>query len=300
MSAGLPESYVPQNQATLAVYQQILNAPNDELPITEMNDQTTRTASVIWASIADVATRWRGNEKCRIPGQLSDREENWGLRAVSGVSQEQPVVREYLKGKSGKGLVAFDLGCGNGQTIPALLAAEWDVVAVDSSFAVLKILTLRFPNEYRSGRLKIMMDDINTFTYPKPADLVIATDVLSYSDPAQFRTTMTKIHDQFVKEGGDFLGTLFRLPTKPKSTEWINYLKETGAWFLPDRRMVEPLLADVGFTVKSCDYMMEGVQEGSEPLSVQFVAQKISTNSNNQPDQASGSNSNNQQSSSTT
>ena len=78
--------------------------------------------------------------------------------------------------------------------------------------------------------------------------------------------------DDFLKEQGILVGTLFRAAPNPKLVPIMNSLKEMGAWFLPDRRMVRPLLASAGYNIKKCVYRND--MPGEESLCMQFIAEK--------------------------
>jgi hypothetical protein len=55
----------------------------------------------------------------------------------------------------------------------------------------------------------------------------------------------------------------------------MNLLKEMGAWFLPDRRMVRPLLTQAGYEIKTCKYRMDEPKlKLNEQMCIQFIAEK--------------------------
>lgn len=115
--------------------------------------------------------------------------------------------------------------------------------------------------------------DICEFLPEEPADLVIAADILPYIDPRKFRATWKKIHDVCVKENGIFIGNLFRAAPTPNELRMVNMMKEMGAWVLPDRRMVRPLLADAGFAIEKCTYRQD--LPGPNQICIQFKAKKL-------------------------
>lgn len=54
----------------------------------------------------------------------------------------------------------------------------------------------------------------------------------------------------------------------------MNLMKETGAWFLQDRRKVRPLLSIVGYEAIKCTFRIENPE--IEPMVIQFIAKKLS------------------------
>lgn len=268
-------SIVPKTPETAAVFRLMLQAPNDEKPIVEMNDETARNMDVIWSSIEDVATRWRGGKDSCFPGMPMDRKEFWGAFAQDHNARPLPVVEEFIGSSLGKGKTAIDLGCGNSPTAKPLLQRGWRVIAVDNSISSLNVLAAQNKAEVASGQLSIINEDVTTFVPSEPADLVVAADIFPYIDPTKFRATWTKVHDTFIKERGFLIGTLFRSATQPKDVPVMNMMKEMGAWFLPDRRMVRPLLTQAGYEIKTCKYRID--DPDIDPICIQFIAEKKNT-----------------------
>lgn len=257
-------------------FRQMALAPNEETPIVPMNEKTARDIEVIWASIQGAASRWRGKQDVHFPGKPMDRREFWGFFARDHEPRSLPVFEEFIEKSDGRGKTAIDLGSGNSPAVSPLLRKGWSIIAVDTSRPSLDVLRERYPDAVASGQLTIVEDDIATFTPPAPADLVLAADSLSYMDPTQFPATWRKIHDTFIKPGGFLIGTLFRSAPTQEQLPNMNLMKEMGMWFLPDRRMVRPLLTHAGYEVKSCRYRTENIfesQTGNETC-IQFVAQK--------------------------
>ncbi|MDF2577304.1 MAG: hypothetical protein K0S74_788 [Chlamydiales bacterium] len=265
---------VPNSQEAKIIFTTIVNSPNEDIPIVEMNDTTARDMDVIWNSIEDIAKRWRGNSKCHIPTMPEDRKEFWGMFAQKNVPNLPHIVRNFVGSIDGKGKTAIDLGCGNGGVSEFLLDRGWRVIAVDTSRIALAILKERCQSQLQSGQLSVVEANLATYTPEEPAELVLAMDVFPYIDPKQFRDTWTKVHDLFIKEDGLFMGTFFRSVNSKREIIHMNMLKEMGAWFLPDRRMVRPLLLHVGYDVKTCIYRKEN--DNMEPMCIEFVARKIS------------------------
>ncbi|VHO02137.1 class I SAM-dependent methyltransferase [Candidatus Rhabdochlamydia sp. T3358] len=270
---------VQDNPQTKKAFVKMLQAPIEE-PIVEMNEETARDINVIWNSInmAD----WRGKQNICVPGMPRDRKEFWGAFAGDHKAASLPVFEQFIKDTSGKGKIAIDLGSGNSPAVNSLLEKEWRVIAVDYSQSALDVLKAKNKAAVESGQLKIIKEDVSTYVPLEPVDLVVAADIFSYIDPAQFRDTWTKVHDVFIKESGFLIGTLFRSDCKPqqkvqqvRQIQQINFLKELGAWFLPDRRMVRPLLKQAGYEIKTCLYRIDIPEiEQREQMCIQFVAEK--------------------------
>lgn len=267
--------FVPNNPEAISLFRQIVLEPNDEKPIVEMNDETARDMNIIWASIDALAVRWRGEKDSRVPGMPSNRKEFWGAFAQGHEPQILPVAQEFIDSTSGQGKLAIDLGCGKGGATNYLLQKGWRVIAVDYSRSALKALELQNSKEVKSGQLRIIEAEVAAFVPSEPADLVIAADVLPYINPSKFHATWTKIHDTFIKDNGFFVGSLFRDTTKSEEVPVMNMLKEMGAWFLHDRRMVRPLLTQAGYEIKKCIYRID--DPTSESTCIQFIAEKKTT-----------------------
>lgn len=274
MSAATPAIW-PLNMQTLDEFHRMLSTPETP-PITEMNDNTARDLNIIWRSIRALEGQWRGNLKMHSPDEPTDRKEHWGIYAKHKVHQILPVLREIIAASDGQGKVAIDLGCGNSPSVPELLKRGWKIIAVDSAPKALDILIRNNQAAYNEGRLQVVEADVTDFTPKEAVDLVIAADILPYTDPAKFQNTWMKI-STFVKPGGTFSGSLFRtLPSQSGiALTAINTIKEAGAWLLPDRRMVRPLLAVAGYQVKTCIYRQD--LPGDEQMCIQFIAHKPPT-----------------------
>ncbi|MBF8263026.1 MAG: hypothetical protein HW387_691 [Parachlamydiales bacterium] len=264
----------PKSGEALDTFRKMIYAPNDEQPIVEMNDVTARDMNVIWDSISAIAARWRGKQEMHFPDMPMDRKEFWGFFAADHQPTPLPVVNEFVDGWRTEGGLAIDLGGGNSPTANPLLQKGWRVIVIDNSRPALDILRQNNLATVESGQLQIIEADVETFSPSEPADLVVAADILPYIDPAQFRTTWNKIHDKFIKENGFLVGNLFRTPTHPELIPQMNSMKEMGAWFLPDRRMVRPLLTQTGYVIKTCKYRID--EPSMEPICIQFIAEKKS------------------------
>jgi hypothetical protein len=271
---GVNRNIYPADPQAMVAFNARLNEPGDS-PLVEMNDQSARDIGIIWKSIASLAEKWRGHGDLCFPGQPTSRDALWGDFA-SGPTEVLPVVAEFLNRSTGQGKVAIDLGCGNAPAMGILLAKGWRVIAVDSSRSALNILVKQNPSAIATGQLVVVEDDMATFIPDQPADLVIAADSLAYTDPAKFQALWHKIHDIYVKEGGFLVGSLFKSTNQQVQLPVMNGMKELGAWFLHDRRMVRPLLTHAGYEVEKCIFRIE--DRSKDPLCIQFIAKNVSGN----------------------
>lgn len=265
---------------TMQAFLEMQNRPW-ESPIVEMNDQTARDIEIIWASIQASAASWRGEKEMHIPGQPTSRKEFWEKQFKEADSKLLPVAKQFLDRSEGVGKLAIDLGCGNSPAVGLLLKRGWKVIAVDISQAALNMLKEKFQDEITSGQLTLVEEDATVYEPSEPADLVIAADVLPYINPAKFKDLWIKIHNNFVKDNGTFIGSLFRFVESPPSSrcpmsnlQMSNIMKEMGSWLLADRRMARPLLETTGYKIEECVYLPKSTIP--EPISIQFVAKKIS------------------------
>lgn len=266
----------PSSIKNILAFNDMLNRPDPDRPIIEMNDDTARNREIIRASIIALKSTWRGGQEAHIPDEFMDRRSYWGAYAREHAAISLPVFEEFLNSETGdgSGKTALDLGAGNSAETKALLAKGWHVIAVDYSERALDPLISACSEQIRKKQLETVCEDLNTFASSVLFDLVLAIDVLSYIDPEKFEQTWQKIHS-FVKPGGIFIGTLYRSLADthdPRVLRMQNHTREQGAWFLPDRRMVRPLLTHVGYEIQTCRYFFGRGRE--EAWTIQFRAQK--------------------------
>lgn len=272
-------SFTPQitpfTQDTLKAFCDRMSISAIDKPIVEMNDQTSRDIEIIWKSIAALASSWRGALDLIMPAQPIDRKEFWGKMAADypHPPEDLVVAFEFIKKANGAGRFAIDLGCGNSPATKQLLENGWRVLAVDYSCQALDVLKAQCQKAVVSGQLTVIQADINTFLPPEPADLVIAANIFPYIDPLKFQATWEKIHDTCVKDNGFLIGSLFRVISSDVPS--MNVMKEWGAWFLPDRRMVRALLMHSGYEIHKC--VFEPSLPGKEPMCIDFIAKKRSS-----------------------
>ncbi len=268
-----PIRMVPKTPETIAALTQIIHMPLDK-PIVAMDEKSARDMPTIWASIR--AATWLGKNDACYPTMPADRKEFWGAFAAQNAHMNLPVAETFIKESTGKEKVAVDLGCGDSPAAKLLLGRGWRVIAVDNSRSALVVLAGNNQAALRSGQLTIVEADITEFAPSEPVDLVIAADSLQYIDPMKFEVTWRKIHG-YIKEKGFFIGSLLRAAPIPDPLlmSAMNGMKAFGAWVLPDRRMVRPLLEHVGYQIQICGYRVD-LPEKKDQLWMQFIAQKKS------------------------
>ncbi len=262
----------PSDPTSVQLFREKMFNPNIEKPITEMNDETARDLKIIWASIKASAKHWQGGrEDIQMPGQPINRKEYWDNFSANHVPVCLPLAKEFVSNSSGSGKLAIDLGSGNSPIVKDLLQKGWRVIAVDSSRLSLYILGEKNNDALKSGLLTLIEADVTSFTPSEPVDLVIAADIFPYINPAKFQDLWIKIHDVFLKKDGFLIGSIFRTID---CVPMMNAMKETGAWFLQDRRMIRPLLASVGYETIKCTFRKDSPE--TDPNAMQFIAKKLS------------------------
>lgn len=266
----------PSTQDTLKAFcKMILDRTTIDKPFVEMNEETSRNIEIIWKSIAALAPQWRGNRELIIPDAPTNRKEFWGKIAACHPHppKDLRVAFEFIEQASSAGKFAIDLGCGNSPATKQLLEKGWRVLAVDYSRQALDVLQTQCQKAVASGQLTVVEADINTFVSPEPADLVIAANIFPYIDPAKFQATWQKIHDTCLKKNGFLIGSFFH--SVPSEFQDMNFLKEWGAWFLPDRRMARSLITHSGYEIHKCVFKIS--LQGKKPICIDFIAKKPSS-----------------------
>jgi membrane dipeptidase len=100
---------------------------------------------------------------------------------------------------------AVDLGCGTGRDTRALLAAGWNVLAIDGEQEGIDRLRAAIPDD--SGRLKTQVARFQEATWPT-ADLVNASFALPFCSPERFPEVWERIVAS-LRPGGRFSGQIF-------------------------------------------------------------------------------------------
>lgn len=250
-----PFNRYPVTNQTKMDFHQRIHAPNPDIPSIELTEENVRNLEVIWKTINELVPRWLSIKEngFHIPNLPITPKDYWGSYATQYDKDPFDLLEAFSEGK---GKTAIDLGCGWGDVTQCLLKYGYTVTAVDNSPSAIKIIKALNPAEIKSGQLKVVQASISKYTPDEPADLVVCKDVLPYVNPSKLQPLLNKIHDTFIKEDGSLLGTFFSTTPHPDQQVIMNQLKEAGAWFIPDRRMVKPLLEDSGFHIDKCVFRM--------------------------------------------
>ncbi len=164
---------------------------------------------------------------------------------------------------------ALDLGCGYGVRTKYLLRKGWTVDAVDMTPAIVQKLRSDVAGDF-VGRLNLINAKAEEFDFSQKYDLILAYDVLFYTDPAQFRELWNKIHDA-LNEQGLFLGSLVKQVRNPLFQDMLSM---RGVWFIEDIRHVRALLNN--YKIIECDYYLNHEQL-RYPAEFEFMAQKFNS-----------------------
>jgi hypothetical protein len=124
-------------------------------------------------------------------------------------------------------------------------------------------------------QLTLVCKSIAKFTPEKPVDLVVCKDVFSHLSTAKFQAVWEKIHHHFLKKDGFLMGTLHTADKDPSKLVTLNKLKEIGAWLVPDKRLLLPLLEETGYKVEKTYNSIHAQLDQGPRLVFQFSAQKI-------------------------
>ena len=138
---------------------------------------------------------------------------------------------ELIKPNEHETNVALDLGAGAGNETAYLLAAGWDVWAIDASPTSVDTIRRRsdLQNTNRLHVVQARFNEIDWTSLPK-LDLVVAISSLTFSEPAEFQNLWDQVTNQ-VKPGGYFVGNFFG----PKFTGFDEKEKIQMTWLEKDR-----------------------------------------------------------------
>lgn len=198
----------------------------------------------------------------------------WGEFVKKHNGGKMSLLQDFIDQSQGKGKVALDLGCGKGEMVKPLLEKGWTVIAVDFSEAS-EILSKNNPSAINSGQLKVIKANINKYQPDQPVDLVICKNVFPYINPSKFKAMWEKI-PTFLKTNGTFIGSIGTTSSHPDQLIEMNKVKEVGGWFLPDRRMVRPLLEGAGYKVEKCIFHKNLAHlEPKDQILIHFLGKKL-------------------------
>lgn len=271
-------SIYPCTDQTISAFNKRIKEPYNDIPSVVLTEDNVRDLQVIWMTINELSKKWSERKKTglRVPDHPTENKAFWGYFAEKWSTPSMPILEDFIQLSDGKGKVAIDLGCGNGEVTQSLLKKGWTVIAVDNSQKALERLSLKT----KSDRLTVVRSSINKYTPDAPADLVICKNVLSYINPAKFEALWGKIHNLLLKEKGILIGTMYTASSHPDQLVEMNKIKEVGGWLLPDRRMVRPLLEGAGYKIEKCIFHknLPNLQP-KDQMAIHFIAEKGSKTS---------------------
>lgn len=226
----------------------------------------------VWSTIKELAPKWMERKRAGIciPGYPIFKNDYW--KEHSKCSKPTPFIQfdQYLENTFGVGKTAIDIGCGKGHTTQKLLECGWNVIAIDPCFEALELLANNTQSDW--DQLTLVCKSITKFTPEHPVDLVVCKDVFPHLNPAKFKAVWEKIHHLFLKKNGFLIGTIFSTPSKLDTS---NQLKEIGAWFVPDKRMILPMIEEIGYKVEITERSIHKQLKNEQNFVFQFMAQKI-------------------------
>ena len=116
------------------------------------------------------------------------------------------VLDAFARETSPGSRLAIDLGCGDGTETIALLAHDWNVLAIDGESAAIKRLLDKLPAN-RHPHLETWVARFEEITLP-PADLIHASFSLPFCQPEYFDALWERIVSA-IKPNGRFAGQFF-------------------------------------------------------------------------------------------
>ncbi len=146
------------------------------------------------------------------------------------------VMTRFGSNVSGRGLLAIDLGCGEGSDTLALLQSGWRVLAIDQQPEALALLQEQVEEGLQS-QLQTMVASFEALTLP-PANLIYASYSLPFCQPAHFATLWQQIEANLC-QGGRFAGQLFGDRDEWAERDSMTFLSKADAQALFTRFDVE-------------------------------------------------------------
>lgn len=189
------------------------------------------------ASIKPEWERFTGSERGGLSGPNTSPLSPFVVKSLS-----------HLTESNTQGRVAVDLGCGLGSTPFRLCNMGWKVYAVDSSPAVISLVTAATQslrkNWIEEGQLKLTQSRIEDFEYPEQVDLIIATNSLPYCDPTKIAEIFHKAKTA-LKEGGVFAAEFF--PPNPQYLFADLLLKRNFGGWITTKNVIDAVAQFTGF-----------------------------------------------------
>lgn len=264
----------PCTTETIQAFYSRVSKPNKDIPSIPLTEENVRDLETIWQAINELSLNWKKKGFC-VPKEPTESKAFWGEFAKKHNGDKMPLLQEFIDQSQGKGKVAIDLGCGKGEMVKPLLEKGWTVIAVDFSEQALEVLSKNNKPAIDSGQLTVIKANINKYKPELAVDLVICKNVLPYINPGKFKAMWEKI-PSFLKTNGVFIGSIGTSSSHPDQLIEMNKVKEVGGWFLPDRRMVRPLLEEAGYKVEKCIFHKNLVHlEPKDQILIHFQGKKL-------------------------
>lgn len=184
------------------------------------------------------------------------------------VEKVTPLVSEYFNHKT-DGLLAIDLGCGQGYTSIHLLQRGWKVIAIDRALEPLETLK-RNANKIndqwiRTGQLTIYQETLEEWNLTVQADLVVIADTLPYINPARSRHLWDRMSHALRKEG-KIVSSFFRRGFRTESV-----MRANGAWFVDSLKAVQTMIINSPYQLETCRVRPKAYKS----CVVEFIASKL-------------------------
>lgn len=265
----------PNTVESIKIFKERMLIIEADPSINELTEDDLKSSSVIWIKIKELAPKWLERKKAgiAIPSYPIFRKDYWTEFSKNCAPSNFIQLEQFIKKTNGVGKTAIDMGCGTGYITKSLLEKGWNVIAVDPCFNALEILAEK--NKPYLDQLTLVCKSITKFTPDHPVDLVVCKDVFPHMNPSKFQAVFQKIHHLYLKKDGFLMGTIFATDNAPSKISKMNQLKEIGAWFLPDKRFILPMLEGTGYKVERTSNSLHTKLEKGPRLCFQFSAQKI-------------------------
>ncbi|WP_158240946.1 class I SAM-dependent methyltransferase [Micromonospora zamorensis] len=125
------------------------------------------------------------------------------------VNRHDPVgIKELLQAAEGTTGPVLELGCGTGRVTFAFLEQGYEMVALDLSPDMLKVLERRLTepgNEAYAERLEVVEGDMSDFDLGRRFDLIIITGAAVWENDATQKAAMFECVQRHLTEGGRIL-----------------------------------------------------------------------------------------------
>ena len=268
-----PIARFPSTEESMAIFAERMRLPDSES--VTVSEKDLENPDLAWSLIKELAPKWLERKKTGIctPDYPIRKKDYWNEYSNNCNPTSFIQLDQFLESTSGHGKTAIDIGCGPGDITSKLLEKGWTVIAVDPCFNALEILANN--NQARMDQLTLVCKSLTKFSPEHPVDLVVCKDVFNHLNPAKFQAVFEKIHQHFLKKEGLLFGTLFSSDPASSKIVTINRLRDIGAWLLPNRRLIMPLLEGTGYKVERTSNSLHAELEGGPRLVFQFSAQKI-------------------------